>query len=58
MANKSSFTPDEWTKVLESVMMTGIAVSAAEPSGLWGTLLESMATGRALLEAKGNAGSN
>ena len=58
MANKSSFTPDEWTKVLESVMMTGIAVSAAEPSGLWGTLQESMATGRALLEAKGNAGSN
>jgi hypothetical protein len=58
MANKASFTPDEWTKVLQSVMMAGIAVSAAEPSGLWGTLKESMATGRTLLEAKSDAGSN
>jgi hypothetical protein len=39
-------------------MMAGIAVSAAEPSGLWGTLKESMAAGRTLLEAKGDAGSN
>ena len=35
MANKASFTPDEWTKVLESVAVTGMAVTAAEPSGLW-----------------------
>ena len=58
MANKASFTPDEWTKVLQSVMLTGVAVSAAEPSGLWGTLKESMAAGRSLLEAKSDAGSN
>lgn len=58
MANKASFNPEEWTKVLQSVMMSGIAVSAAEPSGLWGTLKESMATGRTLLEAKSDAGSN
>jgi hypothetical protein len=58
MANKNSFTPDEWTKVLQSVMMTGIAVSAAEPSGLWGTLKESMASARSLLESKRDAGSN
>ena len=37
MANKQSFMPDEWTKVLESIMLAGVAVSAAEPSGLWGT---------------------
>jgi hypothetical protein len=36
MANKQNFTPEEWTKVLESVMATSIAVSAAEPSGLLG----------------------
>jgi len=56
MANKTSFSPDEWTRVLQSVMMSAIAVTAAEPSGLWGTLKESMVAGHALLEAK--TGSN
>ena len=58
MANKATFSPDEWTKVLQSVMMAGIAVTAAEPNGLWGTLKESMVGGHALLEAKSDAGSN
>jgi len=47
MADKSSFTPDEWKLLLESVMMAGIAVSAAEPSSLWGLLKESFAEGKA-----------
>ncbi len=38
MANKQNFTPEEWTKVLESTMLAGIAVSQAVSSGLWGTL--------------------
>ena len=38
MADKSTFTGDEWKTLLESVMATGIAVTAAEPSGLWGLL--------------------
>ena len=58
MTNKTSFSPDEWTKVLQSVMMAGIAVTAAEPSGLWGTLKESMVAGHALIEAKSDAKSN
>ena len=58
MANKNSFTPDEWTKVVQSVMMTGIAVSAAEPSGLWGTVKESIANAQVLLESKRDAGSS
>jgi hypothetical protein len=33
MANKQSFTPEEWTKILESTMLAGMAVSAADPSG-------------------------
>jgi hypothetical protein len=37
VANKQSFTPEEWTKILESTMLAGMAVTAAEPSGLWGT---------------------
>ena len=52
MANKTNFTPEEWTKLLESPMMAGLAVTAAEPSGLWGLLKESLSSGWALLEAK------
>src|SRR6478735_8070576 len=52
MANKASFTPDEWIKVMESVAVTGMAVTAAEPSGLWGMLKEALAGGAALAAAK------
>ena len=58
MADKLNFTPDEWKLVLESVMVAGIAVSAAEPSGLWGLLKESFASGNALLTAKIDPGSD
>ena len=52
MATKASFTPEEWTLLLESPMMAGMAVSAAEPSGLFGMLKESFATGSALVATK------
>jgi hypothetical protein len=52
MADKTSFTPEEWQLLLESVMMAGMAVTAAEPSGLWGLLKESFASGEALAKAK------
>ena len=52
MPDKSTFTPGEWKLLLESVMMAGIAVSAAEPSGLWGLLKESFAEGSTLMKAK------
>ena len=58
MADKSAFTPEEWTLLLESVMMAGIAVTAAEPSGLWGMLKEGLANSRALLQAKTDAAAN
>ena len=58
MANKTSFTPDEWKQILESVMLSGMAVTAAEPSGLLGVLKESMATGRSLIAAKSDPQSN
>jgi hypothetical protein len=51
MAGKGDFTPEEWKTLLESVMMAGIAVTAADPSGLWGTLKESMASARAVMGA-------
>lgn len=58
MTDKSNFTPDEWKLLMESVMMAGIAVSAAEPSGLWGLLKESFASGSALISAKTDAAAN
>jgi hypothetical protein len=58
MADKSSFTPDEWKVLLEGVMMAGLAITAAEPSGLFGLLKESFAAGSELVAAKMNAGAN
>src|SRR6478672_1572363 len=58
MANKQSFTPEEWTKILESTMLAGMAVTAAEPSGLWGLMKEGIAGSSALAQAKADPGSN
>ncbi len=52
MTNKTNFTPEEWKTLLEGVLMSGLAVSAAEPSGLFGMLKESFAASHALVEAR------
>src|SRR5262245_19784271 len=52
MTDKSNFTPDEWKLLLESVMATSVAVTAADPSGLWGLLKEGFAGGSVLAKAK------
>lgn len=39
-------------------MVAGIAVSAADPSGVWGSLKEAFASSSALASAKLDAGSN
>jgi hypothetical protein len=51
MTGKTDFTPEEWNTILESTMMAGIAVTAADPSGLWGLLQESAANTKAILDA-------
>ncbi len=58
MTGKSNFTPDEWKVLLQSVMAVGIAITAAEPSGLWGLLKESFAGGTELAKAKTDPGTN
>jgi hypothetical protein len=58
MANKNDFTADEWTKVLESIIAAGIAVSAVDPSGWWGTLKEATAGLPALTATKRDPKSN
>jgi hypothetical protein len=52
MATKADFTPDQWSRILEAPLLAGFAVSAAAPSGLIGTLLESMASADALAAAR------
>ncbi len=58
MAIKEHFSQDEWTKILEGPMLAGMAISAAEPSGLWGSLKEAFASGSALVAAKTDPDSN
>jgi hypothetical protein len=58
MADKSSFTSDEWKLLLESVVMASMAVTAAEPSGLFGLIKEGFAGGAMLARAKMDAATN
>jgi hypothetical protein len=46
------------SRLLESPMLAGIAVSAADPSGLWGTLKEAAACSSALSGANRDSGAN
>lgn len=48
MSSKSDFSETEWNQLLEGVMLAGTAVTAADPSGLWGMLKEGMANAGAL----------
>ena len=58
MASKANFTPEEWAKVLSSPMVAGMAITAADPSGVWGLLKEGMASSWSLLEARQSAQAN
>jgi hypothetical protein len=52
MASKADFTNEEWSQLIESAMLASIAVTAAEPSGLWGTLQEGFANATGLVGAR------
>ncbi len=58
MAEKASFTTEEWVTLLKAPAMAGLAVVAADPSGPFGTIKESFATGKALAEVKMQGGAN
>lgn len=58
MATKASFTSEQWQKLLESPILAATAVTAADPSGLFGLVKEGFAASRALAEAKADAGSS
>lgn len=56
MTSKPDFTPVEWRKVIQSPLLAGYAVSAADPSGFIGLLQEGFAAARAVAEARKQAG--
>jgi hypothetical protein len=58
MANKQSFTASEWTMILESAAVTGMAVTAADPSGIWGMLREAFAGGSMIAAIKADPNAN
>ena len=58
MTDKTAFTAEEWSRLLSSPMVAGMAITAADPSGVWGLLKEGMAGGWALLKARQDAQAN
>ena len=58
MADKTSFTKDEWALLLRSPMIAGIAMTAAEPSGLWGLLKESFTSSSEVAHAAADPNAN
>jgi hypothetical protein len=58
MAGKTNFTPEEWGRVLASPLVAAMAITAADPSGLWGLLKESLSGGFAILEARQDTNAN
>jgi len=58
MADKSSFTADEWRQIVASPMLAGMAVTLADPSGLFGTIREGFSGAAALVAAKKDEGAN
>ena len=53
MSLKEAFTPEEWARVVGAPMLASIAVTAADPGGLWGAVKESVAVAGAIGKAAG-----
>ena len=58
MSSKAKFSVDEWSRIAASPMLVCAAVSASDPSGLWGLIKEASAGGFALVAAKQEANGN
>ena len=56
MAVRDAFTAEEWARVVAAPMLAGIAVTAAEPGGIWGAVKESVAVAGAVREGKAGGG--
>jgi len=51
MTNKAAFTAEEWTELRAAPLMLSVAVSSADPSGLFGALKEATSGTRGMIES-------
>jgi hypothetical protein len=58
MADKATFTADEWKLLSQAPTMAALVVVAASPSGPLGVLQESMVVGKILADAKAQGSSS
>jgi hypothetical protein len=56
MGLREGFAPEDWARVVGAPMLAGIAVTAADPGGLWGAVRESVAVAGAVRAARGDGG--
>ena len=54
MSIKDKFTEQEWEELVQAPMLAGMAVTAADPGGLWAAIKEGSGMARTLAEAKSN----
>ena len=52
MTSKEDFTAVEWSRLLSSPVVVGLAVTAADPSGIWEVMKEGVTSEWALLQAR------
>jgi predicted flap endonuclease-1-like 5' DNA nuclease len=55
MAARDAFTAEEWARLVAAPMLAGIAVTAADPGGIWGAVKESVAVAGAVRAATADA---
>lgn len=58
MTLRQHFNADDWERITALPMLVGIAVTAADPSGLWGAIKESAALASELRRARANPDDN
>ena len=56
MTIKDAFSAEEWASVLQAPMLAGVAVTAADPGGIWGALKEASAMTKSMLKPDVDAG--
>lgn len=56
MTLKDNFDAADWARIVAAPMLAGVAVTAADPGGLWGAVRESAAAAGALRQGREDAG--
>jgi hypothetical protein len=54
MVSKSDFAPIEWARIVQAPLLAGFAVSCADPSSFIGSIQESLATAKLVVEGTNN----